>query len=102
MFKTRFGIEIEMTGIARKAAAEDITSFFGTEAEYAGTAYGIYTVKDSGGRTWKLMRNGPIRCQLTNEQRERMPTASDNYSVELITPVLTDYRDVLFPLFLFT
>ena len=67
MLEARFGIEIEMTGITRKKAAEALAGFFGTEAEYAGTSYETYTVKDRDGRTWKMMRDGSIRCQLTNE-----------------------------------
>ena len=33
MLDTRFGIEIEMTGITRKKAAETLAGFVGTEAE---------------------------------------------------------------------
>ena len=94
MLDTRFGIEIEMTGITRKKAAETLAGFFGTEAEYAGTSYETYTVKDRDGRTWKLMRDGSIRCQLTNERGIRDFTAADRYSVELVTPVLTYEKDI--------
>ena len=94
MLDTRFGIEIEMTGITRKKAAETLAGFFGTEAEYAGTSYETYTVKDRDGRTWKLMRDGSIRCQLTNERGIRDFTAADRYSVELVTPILTYENDI--------
>ena len=94
MLDTRFGIEIEMTGITRKKAAETLAGFFGTEAEYAGTSYETYTVKDRDGRTWKLMRDGSIRCQLTNERGIRDFTAADRYSVELVTPILTYEKDI--------
>ena len=94
MLDTRFGIEIEMTGITRKKAAEALAGFFGTKAEYAGTSYETYTVKDRDGRTWKLMRDGSIRCQLTNERGIRDFTAADRYSVELVTPVLTYENDI--------
>lgn len=94
MLDTRFGIEIEMTGITRKKAAETLAGFFGTKAEYAGTSYETYTVKDRDGRTWKLMRDGSIRCQLTNERGIRDFTAADRYSVELVTPVLTYENDI--------
>ena len=94
MLDTRFGVEIEMTGITRKKAAEALAGFFGTEAEYAGTSYETYTVKDRDGRTWKLMRDGSIRCQLTNERGIRDFTAADRYSVELVTPVLTYEKDI--------
>ena len=94
MLDTRFGIEIEMTGITRKKAAETLAGFFGTKAEYAGTSYETYTVKDRDGRTWKLMRDGSIRCQLTNERGIRDFTAADRYSVELVTPILTYENDI--------
>ena len=94
MLDTRFGIEIEMTGITRKKAAETLAGFFGTEAEYAGTSYETYTVKDRDGRTWKLMRDGSIRCQLTNKRGISDFTAADRYSVELVTPILTYENDI--------
>ena len=94
MLDTRFGIEIEMTGITRKKAAETLAGFFGTVAEYTGTSYETYTVKDRDGRTWKLMRDGSIRCQLTNERGIRDFTAADRYSVELVTPILTYENDI--------
>ena len=35
----KFGIEIELTGITREAAAAVIAEYFGTESCYAGTYY---------------------------------------------------------------
>ena len=71
MLETRFGAEIEMIGITRKKASETLAGFFWTETEYAGTSYKTYTVKERNSRTWKLMRDGSIRCQLTNERGRR-------------------------------
>ena len=71
MLETRFRVEIEMTGITRKKASETLAGFFWTETEYAGTSYKTYTVKERNSRTWKLMRDGSIRCQLTNERGRR-------------------------------
>ena len=82
MLETRFGVEIEMTGITRKKAAETLAGFFWTEAKYAGTYYETYTVKDRNSRTWKLIRDGSIRCQLTNKRGRRDFTAADRYSME--------------------
>ena len=94
MLETRFRVEIEMTGITRKKASETLAGFFWTETEYAGTSYKTYTVKERNSRTWKLMRDGSIRCQLTNERGIRDFTAADRYSVELVTPILTYEKDI--------
>lgn len=40
------------------------------------------------------MRDGSIRCQLTNKRGRRDFTAADRYSVELVTPVLTYEKDI--------
>ena len=41
MKQQRFGIEIELTGIARKRGAEIVAAYFGTQPYYAGTYYDI-------------------------------------------------------------
>ena len=82
MLETRFRVEIEMTWITRKKASETLAGFFWTETEYADTSYKTYTVKERNSRTWKLMRDGSIRCQLTNERGRRDFTGTDRYSME--------------------
>ena len=44
------GVEIEMTGLTRKAAAETVAKHFGTTAVYVGGTYETYEVKDNNGR----------------------------------------------------
>jgi hypothetical protein len=51
MKNQNFGIEIELTGITRKEAAETIATYFGTTATYAGLGYSAYTATDRKGRT---------------------------------------------------
>lgn len=49
----KFGIEIELTGITRKKAADVIAEYFGTEKFYIGTyyqTYGAKTVKEERGK----------------------------------------------------
>lgn len=46
MKQQRFGIEIELTGIARKRGAEIVAAYFGTQSYYAGTYYDIYAALD--------------------------------------------------------
>ena len=36
------GVEIEMTGITREAAAKEIAKYFGTTADYVGGNYNAY------------------------------------------------------------
>lgn len=50
MKQQRFGIEIELTGIARKRGAEIVAAYFGTQSYYAGTYYDIYAALDPQGR----------------------------------------------------
>ena len=55
-----FGIEIELTGLTRKKAAEIMAVHFGTRAYYSGDGYDAYHAKDQTGRIWKAMSDGSI------------------------------------------
>lgn len=63
MLNTRFGIEIEFTGVTREKAAEITASVLGGTVEYTGTYYQTYTVTTPDGRKWKFMSDGSIKCQ---------------------------------------
>ena len=52
MRSQRFGIEMEMTGITRKKAAEVIAAYFDTHEVYDGGSYDAYHVTDGQGRNW--------------------------------------------------
>lgn len=86
-----FGIEIEMTGITRKDAAQVIADYFGTTTDYEGTYYETYTAKDNQGRNWKLTYDGSIRCQ--KKENGRKVAADRSYSTELVSPIL-QYSDI--------
>lgn len=45
-----FGVEIEMTGITRQAAADVAAEFFGTASTHLGGGYDKYAATDSSGR----------------------------------------------------
>ena len=92
MLTTKFGIEIEFTGITRKKAAETAAEFLGGRTEHTGTYYDIYTVIAPDGRKWKFMSDGSIRCQ--RKEQGRKIGASDEYSVELVSPILTYREDI--------
>lgn len=79
MLTQRFGIEIEMTGITRKKAAEIVASHYGrgSEARYS---EGRYKVCMRDGRQWSVVTDGSI-IQDSGED------------VELVSPILT-YEDM--------
>jgi hypothetical protein len=76
-----FGIEIELTGITRKKAAEIMAEYFGTRASYEGGGYSTYFAKDQSGRVWKAMADGSIDVE------------RDGESVEIVSPICK-YEDI--------
>lgn len=92
MLNTKFGIEIEFTGITRYKAAKIIAKYLNSTVEHLGTYYDKYGVKDSQGRTWTVMSDGSIYTQKReNGVRVR---ASAKYSCELVSPILTYNGDI--------
>lgn len=89
--KQNFGVEIELTGITRRKAAETIAEYYGTTSSFLGTSYNTYGAKDSQGRIWKAMYDGSI--QPTRKENGRQVVASRDYSCEIVTPILT-YKDI--------
>ena len=92
MLKTRFGIEIELTGITREKAARITAEFLqGTYSE-GGTYYDTKKVTAPDGRVWKLTYDGSIHCQ-KRQGRQKIASGKD-YSVELVSPILTYKEDI--------
>ena len=83
-----YGLEVEMTGLTRAAAAKTIAGYFGTEAVHVGGYYDTYTVRDHQNRQWKLMSDASIRCEGRNGI-----AASNQYSVEMVSPIC-QYEDI--------
>ena len=83
MKKQTIGVEVEMNGITRRAAAKVAAGFFGT-GRYEDTAHrnGYYTWSawDAQGREWKFQRDVSIQ-------------GPDSEKCELVTPILT-YGDI--------
>lgn len=88
----RFGIEIEMTGLTRKAAAQVAANYFGTRAEYDGSYYDVFAVRDSLGRKWKFMSDGSIHEQVRVDG-EAIDNGDRDYQVELVSPIC-QYEDI--------
>lgn len=88
MRSQRFGIEIEMTGITRAAAAKVIAGYFDTTATHVGGFYDSYAVRDGQGRQWKVMSDSSIRAET-----RRGRTGNSEYRVEFVSPICR-YEDI--------
>jgi len=86
-----FGVEIELTGLTREAAAKVIANYYGTTARYIGTYYKTWGATDRKGRTWKAMSDASITTQ--RKENGRVVWAGDSYSCEVVTPIL-QYEDL--------
>lgn len=74
------GVEIEFCNMTRAKAATTLARFFRTSASYVRGRYDAYEVKDTDGRTWKIMRDRSI-------------SGPDSEQCELVTPILR-YTDI--------
>ncbi len=92
MFTAKFGIEIEFTGITRAKAAEVAAAFLNGTIERTYDGYDTYKVYSADGRTWKLMSDASIDCH--RKENGRAVSAGKDYSVELVSPILTYREDI--------
>lgn len=88
MRNQNFGIEIEMTGLTRAAAAQIVAGYFNTTATHVGGGYDTYAVRDDRNRQWKLMSDSSIRCQDRGSR-----AAGSQYEVEFVSPIC-QYEDI--------
>lgn len=85
-----FGVEVEMTGITRKAAAKVVAEVLGTTPGTPNcTCYETRIITDNAGREWKIMRDSSITPIRNDNGRESL----DEYRVEFVTPPL-NYEDI--------
>ena len=87
----KFGLEIEMTGMAREQAAEVISKHFHTCPTFIGGSYRQYQVKDGEGRIWKVMWDSSITAQ-KKIQNHRV-RANEDHAVEVVSPICR-YEDI--------
>jgi len=92
MFGHRFGIEIEFTGITRTTAAKVIADYLGGSVTNIGDSYDTKKITAPDGRVWKVMSDGSIKCK-KKERGQKVPATRD-YSVELVSPILTYREDI--------
>lgn len=88
MRSQRFGIEIEMTGITRAAAAQVIAGYFHTQATHVGGGYDAYTVRDGQNRQWKIVYDSSIHAET-----RRGSTSNHDYKTEFVSPIC-QYEDI--------
>ena len=91
-----FGVEVEMTGITRRQAAEALAAYFGTSVHYCGTYYDAWGVTDPEGKVWKLMSDSSIKPEKKTAGGYISASGMDSgeYRVEMVTPKLT-YAELL-------
>jgi len=92
MLNTRFGIEIEFTGITRNEAAKAAADYLRGTVESAYDHYDTQKVTAADGRVWKLMSDGSINCR--RKEGGQKVSASRDYSVELVSPILAYHEDI--------
>ena len=92
MLNTRFGIEIEFTGITRKQAGKVIADYFNTHVYEADDYYNSKIITQADGRKWKVLYDGSIRCQ--RKKNGVVEGATSLSSCELVSPILTYEEDI--------
>ncbi len=92
MFETKFGIEVEFTGITREQAARVAADFLGGRVESLRDSYDTQRVIAPDGRVWKFMSDGSLRTE--RKERGQVVSADKKYSVELVSPILTYRADI--------
>jgi len=90
--KTKFGIEVEFTGITRRQAAEVAAGHLGGTITETRDSYGTYKVTAPDGRVWKFVYDGSIYTQ--RKVNGEKVLAGREYSVELVSPILTYEKDM--------
>ena len=92
MFKEKFGIEIEFTGITRNKASKSVAEVVNGSISETRDYYDTKEIKTSDGRKWKVMYDGSLRCQ--TKRNGEIISAGRDYSCELVSPVLTYDEDI--------
>lgn len=92
MLNKNFGIEIEFTGITRTEAAKVAAEYLNGTVTNTSDYYDTKKITTADGRVWKIMSDGSISCQ--KRQGRQKVAATREYSVELVSPILTYQDDI--------
>ena len=92
MFNSKFGIEVEFTGITREQAATVAERHLGGSARHNGGSYDAWEVIAPDSRVWKFVYDGSVSP--LKKENWRAVSASDEYRVELVSPILSYREDI--------
>lgn len=92
MLSSKFGIEIEFTGISRSEAADVVSKYLEGSISRSYDYYDTYTVTAPDGRNWKLMYDGSLHCR--RRVGRSSTSAGSEYSCELASPILIYREDI--------
>ncbi|MDE7264047.1 MAG: amidoligase family protein [Anaeroplasmataceae bacterium] len=92
MLNTKFGIEIEFTGITRKKAAEVVSQIVNGSITDIRDYYDTKRITTLDGRSWKVMYDGSLATQ--RKVNGRVISETSDYSCELVSPILTYKEDI--------
>ena len=81
----KYGIEMDMTGITRKAVAEILAEQFDTKVVFCLSDNG-YNVPDQNQRLWRILPSDSIKAEKYNG--EKVVGANYMYQVKLLSPFL--------------
>ena len=85
MFKGQFGIEIELTGITRTKAANQLKETLNGKISTSSDSYDTKRITAPDSRVWKVVRDASIR-----QEKKGGGYAEDTYKVEVVSPILTE------------
>lgn len=81
----KYGVQMDMTGITRKAAAEILAEQFDTKVVFCLSDNG-YNVPDQNQRLWRILPSDSIKAEKYNG--EKVVGANYMYQVKLLSPFL--------------
>ena len=81
----KYGVEMDMTGITRKAVAEILAEQFDTKVVFCLSDNG-YNVPDQNQRLWRILPSDSIKAEKYNG--EKVVGANYMYQVKLLSPFL--------------
>lgn len=89
MKEKNFGIEIEFTGLTREKTAVVLAEHFNGSIE---PFRQNFLIRAEDGRKWQVVYDGSIRCQRKSNGRKL--SAGNDYSVEVVSPILSYEEDI--------
>ena len=92
MFSSKFGIEIEFTGLSRSEAAGVVATYLSGTIYCPHDYYDSYIITAPDGRDWKIMYDSSISCWKMDNHR--LYSANSQYACELVSPILTYREDI--------